>query len=66
MTTYFLFSDSEKWHLEVNAKTWREALAVVRDTEGIGGKLTISRNNDDSRDYKLANTNYSFSLRMVS
>jgi hypothetical protein len=66
MRTYFLFSDHGTWHREVLAKTWREALRKTREQFGIGGKLRISAQSYETRDYYLDGTSYTFTLRKVN
>jgi len=63
--TYFLFSDSERWHAEVLATSWRSALSKAREKFGIGGRLRICAENGDARDYHLDGTRYNFTLRRV-
>lgn len=68
-TMYFLFSDIETFHKEIKATSWREALAIVRTTEGLRGRLRCASKGHffeiTEREYTLDNTLYSFSLRLV-
>lgn len=66
---YFLFTDSEVFHSELESKTWRAALAEVRDWYRIKGRLRIVEVTggwgSESREYKLDGTTYRFSLKKV-
>jgi hypothetical protein len=66
MTTYFLFTDTEVWHEEITASTWRTALRLARAKYGIGGKLRVTTYYGDARDYRLDGTRYTFTLRRVA
>lgn len=67
---YFLFSDDEYFHQELEAKTWRAALAEVRDWFRIKGRLRIvdvkSVSGTEIRTYRLDDSaNYKFTLKQV-
>jgi len=66
MNGYFLFSDNEVWHREIHADSWSQALRLVREVFGIGGRLRIVSYNGDSKDYRLDGTRYNFTLRRVA
>lgn len=62
---YFLFSDSERWHCEVRAKSWLAALRKAKAEFGIRGKTRVISYCGSHKEYKLDKTSYVFSLTQV-
>lgn len=69
MKTYFLFSDDEVFQREINADTWRGAIAAARDWFQIRGRIRIVDYYGvwgvEGREYRLDGTDYKFDLKKV-
>ena len=63
--TYYLYSDSETFNLEVKATNLRVAIAQIRESQGIKGRLRKVESNYDCTEYKLDNTTFRFALTKV-
>jgi hypothetical protein len=66
MNGYFVYTDNGVWHKVIHADTWSQALRLVREVFGVGGRLRIIAHYGDSRDYRLDGTRYNFTLRRVA
>ena len=63
--TYYLYSDSETFNLEVKVTNLRAAIAQIRESQGIKGRLRKVESNYDCTEYKLDNTTFRFALIKV-
>ena len=63
--TCYLYCDSETFNLEVKVTNLRAAIAQIRESQGIKGRLRKVESNYDCTEYKLDNTTFRFSLTRV-
>lgn len=62
---YFLFTDDENFHYELSAKTFLGAVREAKGIFSIKGRVRCVQDTGDSKEYRLINSDYSFSIRMV-
>ena len=63
--TYYLYCDSETFNLEVKATSLRSAVAQVRESQGIKGRIRKVGSFGSCTEYKLDNATFRFSLIKV-
>ena len=62
----FIFSDDEIKHHMFEANSWRSAIAYLRDTFQIKGRLKIVQDlYGHTRFYRLVDSDYGFSLKQA-
>ena len=64
MTTY-LFNDSEVFNREINATSWRDAIAKARDLYQIKGRIRLTAHVGDIKGWALSVSGYRFSLTKI-